>query len=178
MLTTAQRQYPIGKVAYTPGMPSARREALIAAISTLPDRLSEVAAALGDHRLDQSYREGGWSARQVIHHLSESHMHAYARLKFALTEDNPVIKPYDEGAWTMRADATKAPIDPSLVLLQGLQARLSEVFRSLSEPEWARTYLHPQYNRTFTLEDLLTLYAWHGDHHLAHLNIIADGHGM
>ncbi|MBL7942570.1 MAG: putative metal-dependent hydrolase [Flavobacteriales bacterium] len=178
IMTIEERKYPIGKPNLVLPVTDERRAELIAAVRSLPDRVREVAALLGDDKLDLRYREGGWTARQVIHHIPESHMHAYTRLKFALTEDNPQIKPYNEVDWTDRADMHKADIEPSLRLIEGLQLRLAEVFEHLSESERKRTFFHPASQKTYTLDQHLATYAWHGDHHLGHLKIIAGGLGV
>jgi hypothetical protein len=166
-------QYPVGKF-HTPASISAEdRARYIESIATTPARMRAAVAALGTQHLDKPYREGGWTARQVIHHVPESHMNAYIRFKLALTETGPVIKPYDEAAWAKLRDVEAAPIEASLVLLDALHQRWVVLLRGLEEQEWKRTFIHPEYGDARTLEQTLALYAWHGDHHIAHIKSVA-----
>lgn len=161
-------RYPVGRFT-KPGTltPAARAEA-IAVLEALPAQLRAAVAGLDEAQLDTPYRDGGWSVRQVVHHLAESHMHSYCRLKFALTEDNPTIKPYDEGAWSSWPDQAVAPLAASLAIVDGLHARMVTVYRLMTPAQFARTLMHPE-NGPMTLDDLLGMYAWHSRHHLAHL---------
>jgi hypothetical protein len=124
-------------------------------------------------QLDTPYREGGWTARQVIHHVPESHMNAYIRFKLALTETDPVIKPYDEAAWARLGDIALTPVETSLALLESLHQRWVILMRAMSDEGWRKRYIHPEYGRTQTLEYTLALYAWHCDHHIAHVKSVA-----
>ena len=166
-------RYPIGR----PQLPqaplsSAERAALIQQIADLPAQLTAAAKAVGGVGLEQPYRPGGWNGRQVIHHMADSHMNAYVRFRLALTEENPTIKPYEESAWTELPDVAASPITVSLTLLEALHARLVTLMHHLTDAQWQRTFYHPGNDRTSTLEQTLALYAWHGQHHLGHLNLL------
>ena len=119
--------------------------------------------------LQTSYREGGWTVQQLIHHVADSHLNAYIRFKLALTEDNPTIKPYDEAAWANLKDTEEIPINVSLTLLHALQIRWLSVIRAIKPEEWNRTVFHPGTNKEMTVWYLLGMYAWHGRHHTAHI---------
>jgi hypothetical protein len=120
-------------------------------------------------QLDTPYRPGGWSARQVVHHLADSALNGSARFRWALTEDEPTIKPYDENRWSALPDARTAPIAPSLAMLEGATERLVLLFRSLSPRDWSRRFYHPEAKRHVPLDSALALYAWHHEHHVAHI---------
>jgi len=164
----SDRQYPIGKFSWPAAIGVADRTGYIDRISTAPARLRHAAEGLSTEQLDTPYREGGWTARQVIHHVPESHMNAYVRFKMALTEDRPVIKPYDEAAWAMLADVAVTPIATSLTLLEALHARWVITMRGIAEADWKRQFVHPALG-PMTIESQIALYAWHGDHHVAHV---------
>ncbi|RFP65619.1 putative metal-dependent hydrolase [Hymenobacter lapidiphilus] len=163
-------RYPIGQ----PVLPDApleqgARTAYMAHLATLPDLVRATVAGRTPAQLDQPYRPGGWTMRQLLHHLPDSHMQAYTRFKLALTEDNPTIRPYDEAAWAELPDSTATPPAVSLALLEALHIRWVRLLRHLTDEQWQRTYYHPDSDRTFTLDQALVLYSWHGRHHLAHL---------
>lgn len=158
-------QYPIGKL--DPSTP-VDRPGSVAAIRDLPVLLHKSYAGLEHWQLDTPYRDGGWTLRQLAHHLADSHMHAYARVKFALTEDWPTIKPYDEKRWAQTAE-TSGPVEASLVLLTALHTRWAALLEALTPEQWNRGYVHPENGRT-TLTQVAALYDWHGRHHLAHVN--------
>jgi hypothetical protein len=124
---------------------------------------------LSDRQLDTAYRTGGWTIRQVVHHCADSHMNSYIRFRLALTEEVPTIKPYREELWAELADARKMPIEPSLMILQGVHARWVVMLRSLSSDQWPRLWFHPDDMKEFSLLQGLQLYVWHGKHHLAHI---------
>ncbi|HCC58961.1 MAG TPA: putative metal-dependent hydrolase [Solibacterales bacterium] len=161
-------RYPIGKFHYAGPLTPAQRAACIDDIAGLPGQLRSATGNLSDAALDQPYREGGWTVRQVVHHVADSHMHAYARFKFGLTQANPPILAYNEAVWAKLVDARTLPVAASLALLDGLHARWSALLRSLDTADWQRTYVHPE-NGSMTLDRTLALYAWHGRHHLAHI---------
>ena len=165
-------QYPIGKFHAPESVSSEDRVRYIETIASAPAGLREAANGISATQLDTPYREGGWTARQVIHHVPESHMNAYIRFKLALTETDPVIKPYDEAAWARLCDVAVAPIETSIVLLESLHVRWVVLMRGLSEDDWGRRFVHPEYGQARTLEQTLALYAWHGDHHIAHVKSI------
>ena len=164
-------QYPIGKFRFTP-FDGARRRQAIDTIAALPERLRARAASLSDAELATPYRPGGWTARQVVNHLPDSHVNAYVRFRLALTEDSPRIKPYDEAKWADLPDARTGPIEPSLQILDGLHARWAALLRAMREADFARTLDHPE-RGLLTLDHMLGLYAWHCDHHLAHVASVA-----
>ena len=169
-MTTIDLQYPICQ----PEPPSSaltndERAAYIRHISELPTQLIDAARRVGGVRLLEPYRPGGWNGRQVIHHLADSHLNSYTRFKLALTEQNPTICPYDEQAWAELPDVAATPITTSLTLLEALHTRWTNLLSHLSDEQWQRTFYHPGSKRTFTLDQALVLYAWHGRHHLAHV---------
>ena len=131
---------------------------------------------MSEQQLLTPYRDGGWTIAQVVHHLADSHLNSYIRFKLALTEDNPTIKPYDEAAWAMLADS-RMPIDSSLQLLESVHARWVTLLRSMKEADFARTYVHPEHGKTFTLWGVLGMYAWHGRHHTAHVTSLRSRMG-
>ena len=122
--------------------------------------------------MDTPYRPDGWTVRQVIHHCAESHMNCYIRIKWALTENNPVIKPYDENLWSELPDNLNMPIQPTLILLEGLHFRLAYIMRNLSPSELEKSFIHPENNSEYRIKQLIGTYAWHGNHHLAHITTL------
>jgi DinB superfamily len=165
-------RYPIGKFHWPQSISPEDRTLYIEAIRLAPAKLREAANGISASQLDTPYREGGWTIRQVIHHIPESHMNAYIRFKLALTETDPVIKPYDEAAWARLSDVAAAPIEASIVLLESLHRRWVVLMRGLSDSDWKRRYIHPEYGEARTLDQTLALYAWHGDHHIAHVKSV------
>lgn len=166
-------RYPIGKIVRTPQLTAVERRAAIDAIADAPRALRAAAGNLSDTQLDTPYRADGWTVRQVVHHVADSHMQAYSRFRFALTEDNPTIKPYDEAKWAELVDARTAPVNVSLDLLDGVHARLVTLLRSLAESDFQRT-LHHTENGSMTVDALLGMYSWHGRHHVAHVTSLRD----
>jgi hypothetical protein len=166
------RQYPVGRFQAPESLSSADRLHLIESIACAPARMRAAATGLSTQELDTPYREGGWTARQVIHHVPESHMNAYIRFKLALTELDPVIKPYDEAAWAKLNDVHEASVESSLALLEALHQRWVVLMRGMSEADWERKYIHPEFGDPRTLAITLALYAWHGDHHVAHVQSV------
>ena len=165
--------YPIGHARLPEAaLAPAERTVLIQQIADLPAQIIAVARAVGGVGLERPYRPGGWSGRQVIHHLADSHMNCYFRFRLALTEDNPTVRPYDEHAWAELPDVAATPITVSLTLLDALHTRWVTLLHHLSEAQWQRTFYHPGTMRDFTLDQSLALYAWHGQHHLAHLKAL------
>jgi len=165
-------KYPIGRFE-TPARPGdARRAALVAEIEEAPASLRHAVAHLNDAQLDTPYREGGWTVRQVVHHLPDSHVNGYVRFKLALTEDEPTIKPYMESLWAELPEARTAPIGLSLDLLDALHRRWVAMLRSMAPEAFDRTYRHPQTGMS-PLWRALALYAWHGRHHVAHVTTLA-----
>jgi uncharacterized damage-inducible protein DinB len=162
-------RFPIGKFdrSKEPNTPEERKK-LIETIADAPGRLQQAVTGLNGKQLETPYREGGWTVRQVIHHLADSHLNAYVRYKLALTEDNPTIKPYKEAAWADLADSRFTPIDVSLALVENLHARWVVLLRSMKTEEWERTLTHPE-SGVMSLDKMLAMYAWHGNHHVAHI---------
>jgi hypothetical protein len=161
-------RYPIGPLEMPPEITRARRQQAIEAIAETPALMRLAARGLDDVQLDTPYREGGWTVRQVIHHVPDSHMNAYVRLKLALTEDKPTIKPYDEAAWARLADSRSTPIEISQMLLDTVHARWDRLWRSLKPEDFARKLIHPDHGER-TVDWLLFVYEWHGKHHTAHI---------
>ncbi|MBM7703559.1 YfiT family bacillithiol transferase [Metabacillus iocasae] len=141
-------------------------------IEELPKNLREVVEGLKDEQLDTPYREGGWTVRQVIHHVADSHMNSYIRFKLALTENNPTIKPYEEAEWAKLGDST-LPIEVSLSLVEGIHTRWGMILKGLSEQERNRSFYHPE-SGVMTLETAINMYAWHGNHHVAHIQALRE----
>lgn len=171
-------RYPIGKAAEQPlsGKPYDEeiRNSLLYDIKACPALLENAIVNLDGHQLNTPYREGGWTVKQVVHHVADSHINAYVRFKLALTENNPVIKPYEEAAWANLSDTQNLPVNISLTLLHSLHLRWVELLKNMSEEEWQRTIFHPEQNRTIALWSLLASYAWHGRHHIAHITHLRD----
>ena len=162
-------RYPIGAFAYDGRMTDARRADCIVRIAEAPARLRAAVAGLDDAQLDTPYRPDGWTVRQVVHHVPDSHINAYTRIRLALTEDTPTIKPYEEARWAELPDARSLPIDVSLRLLESLHARWVPLLRGIGAAEGARQLRHPEHGRLMTIDELIALYAWHGAHHVAHV---------
>ncbi len=159
-------RYPIGKFTYSPFQSHDERQAAIAEIRDLPSQLRKAVAAYGDEQLDSPYREGGWTIRQLVHHVADSHMNAFIRFRLALTETKPTVKPYDEGEWAKLPDAA-LPIEVSLAILDNVHHRLTVMLELTPEEAFARELHHPE-NGDLSIDKLLQLYAWHGRHHVAH----------
>lgn len=162
------RQYPIGKFSFPQSITPDQRQQWIVEIAEAPARFRAIAESLNPRQLATPYRPGGWTARQVIHHVPDSHLNAYVRFKLALTEDEPVVKPYDEAAWARLADSAVTPIETSLAMLDALHDRWVRLLRSMSDADFARAFRHPELG-VVRLDQNLALYAWHGKHHTAHL---------
>jgi hypothetical protein len=168
MTMTDDIRYPIGKWVRDPNLDAAARAACIKAIADVPAALSAAVAGLTEAQLDTPYRDGGWSPRQITHHLADSHMNAYTRFKLGVTETAPVIKPYDESAWAETAD-NRAAVAASLGIVAGVHQRLVLLLDSLEPAMFARTVQHPEHKGPLSLTELLGLYAWHGQHHVAQI---------
>ena len=162
---TIDPRYPVGRFTYTPGQDRGEQ---IKTIARLPERMRDAVARLDETKLDTPYRDGGWTVRQVVHHVPDSHINAYTRFKLALTEDTPTIKPYDEARWAELPDGRTGPLGPSLAILDGIHARWATLLRSMHPGDFDRRLMHPE-NGEMTLDRMLSLYAWHSRHHLAHI---------
>jgi len=180
MTTTAQEidlRYPVGKFDWDAPISESDYPKLIAAIAETPSALRSAVAGLSRHQLETHYRAGGWTVKQVVHHVPDSHLNAYSRFKLALTEDEPTIKPYNEAAWAELADSAQVPIDVSLNLLDALHVRWVSLLRSMAPVDFRRTLRHPEQGRVLTLAQMLGLYAWHGRHHVSHITALRKREG-
>lgn len=166
-------RYPIGKYVPQPFSEKQLQEWLID-IQFLPQHLENAVLNLDEHQLNTPYRPEGWTVRQLVHHVADSHANAYIRFKLGLTENNPTIKPYDEEAWAKLNDTTVVPINVSLTLLHALHTRWVEVLKAIKPEEWERTVVHPEHGRQMTLWFLLGMYAWHSRHHTAHVTTLRE----
>jgi len=169
-------RFPTGTFTFKPDVTPEMRIASIAAIRETPAALRAAVRGLTDAQLNTPYRDGGWTVRQVVHHVPESHMNAFIRFKLGLTEDNPTIKPYKEAAWANLADVQRVPVDTSLALLDALHERWVTLLELLTAEDFARSVQHPE-NGPMTLDRLLQMYAWHGRHHVAHVTTLRDREG-
>jgi hypothetical protein len=167
--------YPIGEFTL-PEDARARRAENIGVIADAPVRFREAVRGLDDKQLDTPYRPGGWTVRQVIHHVADSHMNAYIRFRLALTEQEPTIKPYDQAKWAEIVDAKSAPVELSLGIIDGLHARWTTLLEGLPEEAFALAFLHPERGRV-TLEVNVAMYAWHSLHHAAHITGLRERMG-
>jgi hypothetical protein len=165
-------KYPIGKFSFpsstTPGITASQRNQWITDVAELPARLRVAVDGLAAEQIETPYRPGGWTIRQVVHHVPESHMNAFIRFKLALTEDEPTIKPYDEAAWANLPDVAATPIETSLSILDALHDRWVRLLQGMSDADFARQFRHPALG-VIRLDGNLGLYAWHGKHHTAHI---------
>jgi uncharacterized damage-inducible protein DinB len=170
-------QYPVGKFEWTgPATPEQRRR-FIAQIAAAPAKFRAAIAGLTPKQLDTPYRPGGWTVRQVVHHVPDSHLNAYIRFKLALTEEGPTIKPYDQDRWSALTDVEDTPIEVSLTLLDALHQRWVVLLRGLEPEDFARVMVHPEHVAPLSLDKVLALYAWHGAHHTAHITALRERMG-
>ncbi len=173
---TPDPRYPIGKVQFV-DYSEKEKDARIADILFLPRMLEYAVLNLDQHQIQTPYRDGGWTTHQLVHHLADSHMNAFIRFKLALTEENPVIKPYDEDQWSRLPDVSNVPINISITLLHSLHHRWHMLLQSMSEHDYKRTVFHPEKQKVLTLWELLLIYAWHGKHHVAHITGLREQNG-
>lgn len=166
------RRYPIGRFETPAHTTTADREAWIRDIEQLPVLLRQAVEELPTEGIDRPYREGGWTARQLVHHVADSHINAYMRFRLALTETKPVIKTYREAAWADLADARAAEVEVSLRLIESLHERWAMLLRSLADEQWERTFIHPEAGE-LSLVVAAAMYSWHGRHHVAHVQLIS-----
>jgi hypothetical protein len=162
-------RYPIGEFTFAGNADPGTRRRDIARLAAVPGLLRAAVGDLEPAQLDTPYRPGGWTVRQVVHHVPDSHLNGYARFRLALTEAGPTIKTYDQSLWAGLPDARAAPPEPSLVLLDALHRRWVLLLEALGARDWERTYHHPDQGRAISLDEGLALYAWHGEHHTAHI---------
>jgi hypothetical protein len=174
---TTDLRYPIGKFTFPEQVTDAECRQWIDEIAAAPAALRSAVAGLSPEQLDTPYRPGGWTVRQLVHHVPDSHMNAYTRFKLALTEDEPTIKPYEEARWAELPDVRTVPVSVSLTLLEMLHERWLGVLRALTPDARRRGFRHPEHGRVLTLEQALALYAWHGRHHVAHITALRERSG-
>lgn len=161
-------RYPVGTFEMPAEVTPSKRQQAIDELAATPTKLRAAAKGLSDSQLDTPYRDGGWTVRQVVHHVPDSHLNAYVRLKLALTEEKPTIKPYDQEAWANLADSKSTPIETSLTLLSTMHDRWDRLWRSMKPEQFARVLIHPEHGER-SVDWLLFLYEWHGRHHTAHI---------
>jgi hypothetical protein len=169
-------QYPVGRFEWPGEISADDRRRFIDEIEQAPKNLRAAVTGLTGQQLDTPYRPGGWTVRQVVHHVPDSHLNSYMRFRLALTEDEPTIKPYDQSRWAELIDSRTAPVETSLVLLEALHQRWVMLLRSLSAADFARQFRHPELG-VVSLDKNLALYAWHGRHHVAHITSLRDRSG-
>jgi hypothetical protein len=174
---TSDLRYPIGKRVPRTSFTDASRAAALKTIAETPANLRRAVAGLTDAQLDTPYRPGGWTVRQLVHHVADSHMNAYVRTRLTLTEENPPVKPYDEAKWAELPDAKTMPIEGSLAILEAMHARWVNLLQTLNAAQLNRTMFHPEHG-ALTLDGLLEIYAWHGPHHVAHVTGLRERNGF
>lgn len=173
---TADVRYPLGKFKPEGKLSYAQREHLIGELAEAPAKLRAAVAGLDDARLDTPYREGGWTVRQVVHHVADSHLNAYVRIRLALTENQPTIKPYDQAKWAELSDAKTGPVELSLALFDSIHQRLVLLLKSLEAADFERTLMHPE-RGPMTIDQNLAMYAWHARHHTTHITALRERMG-
>lgn len=171
-------RYPTGRFTRpTSALSEQQRRAMIDTIAATPSQLRSAVRDLTAEQLDTPYRPGGWTVRQVVHHVPDSHMNAYMRFKLGLTEDVPTIKPYDEALWAQLSDVRDTPTEISLTLMDALHDRWVRLLRNMSARDFERTIAHPEWKGPLSLDAVLALYAWHGPHHVAHITSLRQRMG-
>ncbi|MGB3463826.1 MAG: putative metal-dependent hydrolase [Cyclobacteriaceae bacterium] len=170
-------KYPIGQVEIPEDISQAMIDEAINRLEQLPSRYSKSLEHLDENQLNSPYRPNGWTIRQVVHHVAESHMNGFIRFKWALTEDTPSIKAYHEQLWADHTDVKDAPVAIGLHLIAALHAKWVYLMKGMTDAEWARKYFHPEADRTFMLKESLIVYDWHGKHHLAHITSLRERMG-
>lgn len=177
MTTTPDLRFPIGRYVPPATVSDADRRRFLDEMAGAPSALRDAVRGLDDRQLDTPYRPGGWTVRQLVHHLPDSHLNGYVRTKLAVTEDEPTIKPYLEARWAELPEARTGPVEMSLAMLDSVQLRWVTAMRALDPSLFARRYFHPEHERQFTVDQTLALYAWHGRHHVAHVTALRDREG-
>ncbi len=169
-----KQRYPIGRFNPPAEITTEYIDACIDRLEAFPEKLRKALEDLTPTQLDQPYRPEGWSVRQLVHHIADSHLNSYIRFKWTLTEDSPTIKAYDQDAWAELSESRSAPVEWSVLLLEGLHKRWVHLLKGLSTEEFNRYFIHPEHGRHVSLAKNVALYAWHGDHHLAHILLFKE----
>ncbi len=169
-------RYPIGKFTFDGTLTTDQKKQYLNDIQQTPAQLRAAVAGLSEQQLNTPYREGGWTVRQLAHHVPDSHMNAYIRFKLALTENEPTIRPYMEDRWAELPESKQEPIEVSLALLDSLHQRWAMVLRNIADADWKRNFRHPEMG-LLSLEKTLALYSWHGRHHVAHVTSLREKMG-
>ncbi len=172
-----QLRYPLGPWTWPQSVSSEDIVGWTREIAALPAQVHAAIAGLDDPQLDTPYRPEGWTVRQVVHHIADSHLNSQCRFRWALTEDEPTIKPYDQPAWGALPDCLSAPIEPSLLMIEGLHQRWVALANSLTPEQWKRQFFHPEHSQPLRLDKTLGMYAWHGKHHVAHITRLRERSG-
>lgn len=170
-------RYPVGEFSVSGDITPVRRDGWIAEIAEAPALLRAAVHGLTNEQFDTPYRPAGWTVRQVVHHIPDSHLNAYVRFKLALTEDNPTIKPYKEARWAELPDTAGTQVGVSLMLLESLHRRWVVLLKSITEEQWSRTFFHPEQKKNLPLDRILAMYTWHGKHHVGHITALRDRMG-
>ncbi len=176
-MTLEELKYPIGKYIKPESYTEQDLKGWIDVLAALPSWVDACIENMDEAQLQTPYRPGGWTVQQVVHHLADSHMNAYVRLKLALTEDNPTIKPYDENGWAALPDTQYTPVNISATLLHALHRRLIALLNHMQPEQWLRTYYHPALQRNIALWEMMALYAWHSRHHIEHIRGLRERNG-
>lgn len=171
-------RFPIGKFQKPEPITSKMIRSWISTIEQFPKAITDVTKALTAEELDWAYRPNGWSIKQVVHHCADSHMNSIIRFKLALTEDSPIIRPYYEDRWANLVDGNDEKLEDTLYLLKGLHAKLGKLLRHISEEDMSREFVHPEHGKRFRLDETIGTYAWHCDHHLAHVKQAINYKGL
>jgi uncharacterized damage-inducible protein DinB len=172
------QKYPIGRYTKPEAATPELKKEWLSVLKHMPSWLDACIENLDEHQLQIPYREGGWTVQQVVHHVADSHMNAFIRLKLALTEDTPTVKPYDEKAWAELPDSAVVPVNVSVTLIHALHRRLVALLEQLPEADWDRTYYHPDHKRNFPVWEMVALYAWHSRHHTGHIKLVRTALGL
>ncbi len=176
-MNSEQLKYPIGHFEKPENITREHIARWIDEISAFPNKLKSAVESLSDAQLDTPYRPDGWTVRQVVHHCADSHANSIIRFKLALTEDAPIIKPYYEDRWAELEDSRTLPVESALWMLQGIHARWTVLLRSLTNEQLSRVFIHPEHGKSFRIDENIGVYAWHGNHHLAHITSLNDRMG-
>ncbi|GEN70732.1 YfiT family bacillithiol transferase [Chryseobacterium lathyri] len=164
-----QKKFPIGQFQQSENICDTKLDEHIKVIKNFPARLKDLIENFTDEQLDTPYREGGWMVRQLINHIADSHINSFIRFKLALTEDNPVIKPYDEAKWAELQDSANMPVKPAMRMIKGTHQRWTVLLNTLTNKQFERTFRHPEQNKDYDLRHYLAFYVWHCNHHFAHI---------